>query len=73
LGVPENHGFVQVGNHNHCYFPPSLNNTLFPFFDRFLLGNKKADTRVFETNGLWNGTLWDQSYWIDWITPYFSL
>jgi hypothetical protein len=72
LGVPDNHGFVEVGNHPHCYFPPTLNNTLFPFFEKFLLGDKAVETGFFETNGLWNGTEWNSAYWINWTTPSLS-
>ena len=35
LGVPERHGFVQVGGHAHCDFPETLNPTLFAFIDKF--------------------------------------
>ncbi|KAI0752287.1 hypothetical protein BC629DRAFT_1584729 [Irpex lacteus] len=68
LGIPENHGFVQAGNHSHCLFPESQNDQLFAFFDKFLL-NQEADTSVFTTNGLFNGTVWNASQWIDWKTP----
>nr|P0CT88.1 RecName: Full=4-O-methyl-glucuronoyl methylesterase 2; AltName: Full=Glucuronoyl esterase 2; Short=GE2; Flags: Precursor [Phanerochaete chrysosporium RP-78] len=72
MGIPDKHGFVQVGNHSHCDFPSSLNPTLFAFFDKFLLG-KEANTSIFETNGLFNGTEWVASQWINWTTPRFTL
>ncbi|KAI0691318.1 hypothetical protein BC835DRAFT_1407280 [Cytidiella melzeri] len=68
LGIPSNHGFVQAGNHSHCDFPESQNADLFAFFDKFLL-NEDANTNVFTTNGVFNGTVWDPSYWINWKTP----
>jgi len=71
MGVPEKHGFVQVGNHSHCEFPSDLNAGLFAFFDKFLLG-EEANTTIFETNGLFNGTVWNPSQWINWTTPRFS-
>ncbi|KLO19318.1 hypothetical protein SCHPADRAFT_818353 [Schizopora paradoxa] len=70
LGIPDNHGFVQAGNHSHCDFPESQNADLFAFFDKFLLDEKNATTaNIFTTNGLFNGTVWNASQWIDWETP----
>ncbi len=70
LGIPYNHGFVQAGNHSHCDFPESQNADLFAFFDKFLLDEKNATTaNILTTNGLFNGTVWDASEWIDWSTP----
>jgi len=70
LGIPDNHGFVQAGNHSHCDFPESQNADLFAFFDKFLLDEKNATTaNILTTNGLFNGTVWDASEWIDWSTP----
>jgi len=63
MGVPNNHGFVEVGNHSHCFFPPALENSLFAFFDKFLLDEQNVDTDYFSTNGLFNGTVWDPNYW----------
>jgi hypothetical protein len=67
LGIPQNHGFVQGGNHSHCLFPTTQDNQLSAFFDKFLL-DKDADTNIFTTNGLFNGTVWNPSDWIDWKT-----
>ncbi|KAI0337238.1 hypothetical protein BDW22DRAFT_966196 [Trametopsis cervina] len=72
LGIPQNHGFVQGGNHSHCAFPANQNDQLNAFFDKFLL-NKNANTNIFTTNGLFNGTVWDPSVWINWKTPRLSL
>lgn len=72
MGIPDRHGFVQVGNHSHCAFPSDLNDGLFAFFDKFLL-DKEADTNIFTTNGVFNGTEWDQSRWINWSTPKLGL
>lgn len=68
LGVPNNHGFVQVGGHAHCAFPSILNDQLFSFIDRFLLG-EPANTTVFTTNDVFNNVTWNPEEWIDWSTP----
>lgn len=68
LGIPQNHGFVQGGNHSHCLFPTTQDDQLSAFFDKFLL-DKDTDTNIFTTNGLFNGTVWSPSDWIDWKTP----
>ena len=68
LGVPERHGFVQVGGHAHCAFPESLKPTLNAFIDRFLL-DRPVNTSIFETNGQFAGVQWVQSNWTDWNTP----
>ncbi|KLO13335.1 hypothetical protein SCHPADRAFT_940466 [Schizopora paradoxa] len=69
LGIPDNHGFLQAGGHQHCAFPSTQNAQLFAFFDKFLLGETTANTTVFTTNNLFNGTVWNPSQWIDWTTP----
>ncbi|TFK49539.1 hypothetical protein OE88DRAFT_1662035 [Heliocybe sulcata] len=69
LGVPENHGFVEVGDHPHCEFPTYLNESLFAFFDKFLLGETTTNTSYFSTNGQFNGTAWVPSQWIGWTAP----
>lgn len=68
LGVPNNHGFVQVGGHAHCAFPSTLNDQLFSFIDRFLLG-EPANTTVFTINDVFNNVTWNPEEWIDWSTP----
>jgi hypothetical protein len=68
LGIPDKHGFVQVGNHSHCEFPSTLNDGLFAFFDKFLL-DEDADTDIFTTNGVFNGTEFVENQWINWTTP----
>lgn len=69
MGVPENHGFVQVGDHPHCEFPTYLNESLFAFFDKFLLDEPNVNTSYFSTNGQFNGTAWVPQDWINWETP----
>lgn len=69
LGIAENHGFVQVGNHSHCYFPDTLNASLFAFFEKFLLDREDVSTDYFYTNYMFNGTVWDPSHWINWTIP----
>lgn len=68
LGVPDNHGFVQVGGHAHCAFPSSLNPTLNAFINRFLL-DQSANTTIFQTNEQFAGVPWQASNWTDWTTP----
>lgn len=70
LGIPDRHAFVQAGGHQHCAFPASQNDQLFAFFDKFLLGNETADTNIFTSNEVFNGTTWSQSDWITWKTPH---
>lgn len=65
LGVPERHGFAQVGGHAHCAWPSSLTPTLNSFINRFLL-DQSVDTNVFQTNNQFNGVSWQSSSWIDW-------
>ncbi|KAI0744955.1 hypothetical protein C8Q76DRAFT_688210 [Earliella scabrosa] len=68
LGVADHHGFEQVGGHQHCAWPASLNTQLNAFFNRFLLG-QNVSTNFFESNKVFNGVSWTQSQWIDWTTP----
>lgn len=68
LGVPENHGFEQVGGHSHCQWPASLTPTLNAFINKFLLG-QDVSTDYFESNMQFNGASWSESQWIDWETP----
>ena len=72
LGVKDNMGYSSVGNHSHCYFPDTLDDSLYAFFDRFLLDETDTSTDYFTTNGAFNGTVWDPSYWINWTTPDLS-
>ena len=68
LGVPDHHGFVQVGGHAHCAFPSTLNDQLFAFIGRFLLSDV-ANTTVFTTNDVFNNVTWNPRQWINWATP----
>jgi hypothetical protein len=64
LGVPDNMGFTQAGNHSHCAFPSEQQPELTAYFEKFLLDGE-ADTNVFKTtNETFNETLW-----IDWEVP----
>ncbi|TCD65960.1 hypothetical protein EIP91_001952 [Steccherinum ochraceum] len=69
LGVPDNHGFVQVGGHAHCAWPTTLTSGLDAFFNKFLLGQNSTNTSIFTTNNQFNGIQWTQSSWINWQTP----
>ena len=68
LGVPNNHGFEQVGGHAHCAWPSTLTPTLNAFFNRFLLG-QNVSTAEWSTNNQFNGVQWNAANWIDWTTP----
>ena len=69
LGVPDFHGFEQVGGHAHCAWPASLSPQLNAFIDRFLLDQPDVNTTAFATNGVFNGVTWTPSDWINWTTP----
>ena len=68
LGVPNNHGFEQVGGHAHCAWPDALTPALDAFFDKFLLG-KNVATNEWGTNNLFNNVTWNPKQWINWRTP----
>ncbi|KAI0071845.1 hypothetical protein K474DRAFT_1686880 [Panus rudis PR-1116 ss-1] len=68
LGVPDYHGFAQVGGHAHCAWPSSLTPQLNAFFNRFLL-DQSANTNVFTTNNQFGNAKWTASDWINWSTP----
>ncbi|THG96856.1 hypothetical protein EW026_g5055 [Hermanssonia centrifuga] len=70
LGIPENHGFEQVGGHAHCAWPESLTPSLNAFFDKFLFG-QNVSTDEWSTNNVFNGVSWNASDWINWTTPTF--
>ncbi len=70
LGIPENHGFEQVGGHAHCAWPASLTPSWNAFFDSILLG-QNVSTDEWSTNNMFNGVSWNASDWINWTTPTF--
>jgi len=49
LGVKDHLGYSSVGNHTHCLFPESQTDIVLAFFDKFIMGNEKADTTVFSS------------------------
>lgn len=65
LGVPDNMGYSQVGNHNHCQFPSSQQSELTAFVNKFLLDQSSANTAVMKTDGNLNLS----ADWIPWTTP----
>lgn len=71
LGVPQNHGFEQIGGHQHCQWPANLTASLNAFFDKFLL-DKTDTTDFFATNDVFAGVPWSPSQWIQWTTPTLS-
>jgi hypothetical protein len=66
LGVPDNEGYSQVGNHDHCDFPASQQPEVTAYVQKFLLDDASANTAVLETDG---GFTVDDATWVDWATP----
>ncbi|EMD31275.1 carbohydrate esterase family 15 protein, partial [Gelatoporia subvermispora B] len=66
LGIPQNHGFEQIGGHEHCAWPANLTASLDAFFDRFILNETSTSTNFFSTNDVFYGVPWNQSQWINW-------
>lgn len=64
LGVPDNMGYSQVGNHNHCAFPSSQQSELTAFVNKFLF-DQTTNTAVLKTDGNLNLP----ADWIPWSTP----
>ncbi|KAI0063836.1 hypothetical protein BV25DRAFT_1837391 [Artomyces pyxidatus] len=71
LGVPQNHGFEQIGGHAHCAWPANLTASLDAFFNKFLL-DENVSTDEWSTNNVFNNVTWTASDWIDWTTPTLS-
>ena len=72
LGVPDFHGFEQVGGHAHCAWPSQLTPMLNAFFNRFLLDQSNVNTTAFASNMVFNGVTWNQASWMNWTTPTLS-
>ncbi|OCH85913.1 glucuronoyl esterase [Obba rivulosa] len=72
LGIPQNHGFEQIGGHEHCAWPANLTASLDAFFNKFLL-NEDVDTTFFATNDVFYNVTWNAAQWITWTTPKLSL
>lgn len=64
LGVPDRFGFSKVAGHPHCQLPDSQRPDVAAFVEKFLLGNKNADTNI--AISPYNPNL---SAWITWETP----
>jgi hypothetical protein len=65
LGVPDNMGASQIGDHNHCAFPPSQRAELVAFVDRFLMGDETADTSVLRSDRI----VPNRARWMPWAAP----
>ncbi|KZS96871.1 hypothetical protein SISNIDRAFT_287917 [Sistotremastrum niveocremeum HHB9708] len=65
LGVADNMGFSQIGNHLHCDFPASQQGNLTNFIDKFLF-NKNTDTNIVVSDGNYT---FNEKQWINWPTP----
>jgi len=68
LGVPSNMGISQIGNHNHCAFPPVQEPEVDSFINTFLLNNP-TNTTVVKTDG---GYAFDRAMWVNWSIPILS-
>ncbi|TFK24567.1 hypothetical protein FA15DRAFT_669432, partial [Coprinopsis marcescibilis] len=60
-------GFIQVGGHSHCAFPPSVKADLDVFIDFFLRGGLNSPIQVFRTDGRTDRFI--ESQWVDWQSP----
>ena len=70
LGVPENMGFSQNGDHSHCQWTGSQAPELNAFVDKFLKGTGTANTDIVKTD---NSNLgFTDSDWVDWTVPTLS-
>ncbi|KAJ8514609.1 hypothetical protein ONZ45_g7876 [Pleurotus djamor] len=65
LGVKENMGFSQIGQHNHCSFPAAQQSELTAFINKFLLGGT-GDTDIFRTDATFD---FNATQWITWSVP----
>jgi hypothetical protein len=68
LGVARNMGISQTDGHSHCQFPESLTPKLNAFIDKFLRGNRRANTTIVETEAPNNAGFVEKD-WIDWRVP----
>jgi hypothetical protein len=70
LGVPDQMGFSQVGDHSHCQWNGSQQAEVSAYVQRFLIGSTAGedapDTNVLKTDG---GFSFDQATWVDWSVP----
>jgi hypothetical protein len=66
LGVPDDMGVSQVGNHNHCQFPASQQPEVTAYIQKFLLGDASAKTAIMNSDG---NFMVDRATWVDWTTP----
>ena len=66
LGVPDQMGFSEVGNHSHCVFPASEQPDLSAYINKFLL-DQEADTNVFNNDQ--NFTFNVPGKFVNWTTP----
>ncbi|KAL2165709.1 hypothetical protein VTG60DRAFT_3964 [Thermothelomyces hinnuleus] len=67
LGVPENMGFTQTGDHSHCQWSSSQSAELTAFIDKFLRGTGTANTIIIKTDNPNLGFV--DSDWVDWSVP----
>ncbi|MCJ1312217.1 hypothetical protein MMC25_005891 [Agyrium rufum] len=70
LGVPENHGFSEVGNHSHCLFPDVQVPVLDAFVGKFLLDQAGTNTSVFEDDSSFRFDI--PNAYVQWATPTLS-
>lgn len=66
MGVGDNMGASQIGDHNHCQYPDSQLPELTAYVEKFLKDNNTTDTRIMKTDG--DFTL-DIERWVPWDVP----
>jgi hypothetical protein len=69
MGVIDNHGFEQDGNHSHCVWPAALTPSLDAFIGKFLLDQPVSTAGFFYSDHVFNNVTWNQSQWINWDIP----
>ncbi|KAF9528437.1 hypothetical protein CPB83DRAFT_854616 [Crepidotus variabilis] len=67
LGVPDNMGISEIGDHNHCAFPDTQQGDLDAYIQKFLLG-QDSDTNILKTD-LEDNAGFVEKDWIEWATP----
>ncbi|KAH6904569.1 hypothetical protein BKA70DRAFT_1373388 [Coprinopsis sp. MPI-PUGE-AT-0042] len=68
LGVARNMGIAQTTGHSHCQFPERLTPKVDAFIDKFLRGNRRANTTIVSTEAPNNAGFVEKD-WIDWRVP----
>lgn len=67
LGISDNMGFSQIGDHPHCQFPSDQQDDLNAYIGKFLFG-QSTNTSIFRTDLPSNETF-DLATWAPWTVP----